>query len=600
MNPETDFVQWTLAPERNVEELFCAQLLVEKALPIWKTRHKVKDPDQYNWQLHHERQQARALNPAWRPDLSEIDVMRAAEILPELTTIDHWTHERDRTVRDFSGLRFCPRLQKFQVGPSELNDLEWLRHLPELVEFWLQDARLSDYSGLAHCSGLKRVYLWLPVSWCDLRALALLPELEQLTVHGNLPTLEEVGPLPKVWKIGFHGFGYGRAYLRNASAAPEMPLLREAYFAPWQSLEGIGKYSALEDLTVEGSYTDISPLAKLPNLHKLVLAGENFTDLSPLAAAPKLAVLQLCRDMPIDYTPLLESSSLRELIPRYREEPSQEMIGLNAALGGWDSEFLLNEPRPLPPPRYRIVDGASDADPDFVPQKKPRAVDFSAALYEAEAKWIAERVTAAITRALRDQHWGKSSAHSHDATRSRIKLRISTVEAADRLPEIIDACRQQLAWCRNSWTVGITLDPLADWEHDPDEWKGQNEFEEHIAEAHEYVDRRKKYLAFLERLRVFRLRQELGENPPAEEFAAPTEKEEDEEEDDAGSDLLEPEDEWEQSKHPQWQRYYMTLDVDEEGVWGHQGYKGKNERLTCHAFEVSARQRPEYEAEEED
>jgi hypothetical protein len=91
----------------------------------------------------------------------------------------------------------------------------------------------------------------------------------------------------------------------------------------------------------------------------------------------------------------------------------------------------------------------------------------------------------------------------------------------------------------------------------------------------------------------------LGEkNPPAEEFAAPLEKEEEEETEEA--DVLDQGDDWEQSKHPEWQRYYMTIDVDEEGVWGHQGYKGKNERLTCHAFEVSARQRPEYDAQEED
>jgi Leucine-rich repeat (LRR) protein len=598
MNPDPDFVQWALAPERNVEELFCVQLLLEKALPTWKRNHKIENPNEFNWQLRHERHEARALNPAWRPDFSEIDVMRAAEIVPLLTTIDHWTHEGDRTVRDFSALRFCPALQKFQVGPTELSDLEWLRNLPGLVDFWIQDKQLADYSGLAHCPGLKQVHLWLPVSWCDLRALAGLSQLENLTLHGNLPTLEGVGPLPKVTKILFNGFGYGRAYLRDASALPEMPQLREAYLAPWQSLEGIEKFPALEELTVEGSYTDISPLAKLPNLRKLNLAGENFTDLSPLARAPRLAVLQLSRDMPIDYTPLLDSSSLRELLPRYQVEPSQEMIGLNAALGGWDSEFLLSAPRPLPSPRYRIVDHASDADPDFVPQKKARAVNLSPALYEAEAKWVVERVGAAITRALREPHWGKGDTHSLDAARCRVNLRLLTVEAAEHLPEIIEACRHQLAWCKNFWTVDITLDPLAEWERDPEEWKRRDEFEEHLAEAQEYVDRRKKYLAFLERLRGFRVRQELGENPPAEEFAAPPEKEEEGADED--SNLLEPEDDWEQSKHPDWQRYYMSIDVDEEGVWGHQGYKGKNERLTCHAFEVSPRQRPEYEAEKDD
>jgi len=60
--------------------------------------------------------------------------------------------------------------------------------------------------------------------------------------------------------------------------------------------------------------------------------------------------------MPVNYTPLLDSPSLRELIAAFSHEPSQEMIVVNAALGGWDAEFLLSEPRPLSPAVFRIVD----------------------------------------------------------------------------------------------------------------------------------------------------------------------------------------------------------------------------------------------------
>jgi len=595
VDPQSDFVQWALSPDLNIEEAFCAELLTEQGLSAWKLKHNIDDPDRYRTEVHRERYRLRRLNPAYRAILAEVEVMRAAEMLPDLTSLDHWSSWEDRAVRDFSGLRFCPRLEKLMVAPTELPDLECLRFLPELDDLWLQDANVEDYSALACCPKLRAVHLWLSLSWCDLRALARLPLLENLTLHANLPTLEGVGPLAKVTKVLLTGFGNGRAYLRDAGALPEMPLLREASISPWAHLDGIEKFAALEELTVEGSFADLSPLSRLPNLRKLVLGGERFTDLSPLARAPKLAVLQPWRDMPIDYTPLLESQSLRELLPRYGHEASQEMIGLNAALGGWDTEFLLPEPRPLPPPVYRIVDDGPSPDPRFARREGQRASYLPAALHDSEARWAGARIRSAIDRALRDKSWGTIDSSLHHAASCSLHVTLHAIDAADRLPEVIEACREELAWFRNPWFVCLTVDPEAEWEKDADAWResAEDEFEDHIAEAHDYVERRRQYLAFLERLRDFRLRQELGEEAPPEKFAPPPEPKEEEE-----SDVLDEDDDWERRQHPQWDEYYMSIHVCEKGVWAFPGFKGKNERLTGKIFEVSERGRAGYEEEE--
>jgi hypothetical protein len=598
MPPPPDFLQWALSPDLNIEEAFCAEVLTEHGLEAWKLKNKVEDPSRYDYDLGNERYRLRRLNPAHRAELSEIDVMRAAEMLPFMTKLDHFTHGRDRDLRDLSGLRFCPRLTELRVAPTELPHLEWLRFVPELEDLWLQDDMVEDYSALAFCPKLKKVHFWLSLSWCDLRALAQLPVLEEVTLHANLPTLANVGPLEQVRKVYWRGFGNGRAFLRNASDLPDMPRLREANIVPWARLDGIEKFSALEELTVEGSFLDLAPLARLPNLHKLILGGERFTDLSPLAHAPKLALLQICREMPVDYTPLLESSSLRELLPRYGYEPTPEMVGLNAALLGWETDYLLSEPRSLPEPVYRIVDTSGDAEGDgpFASPKGKRVVGFAAPLHLAEGKWVARRLRAAIDRALGEKNWGKTDCSDYRATDCVVTLDLETIDTCERVPEVIEACRRELAWLRNQWVVSLTTHPLAEWEKDPQEWKDpeERELEDHIAEAQDYVERRRQYLAFLERLREYRLRQELGEKAPPEKFAPP--KEEPKEED---SDLLDVGDEWERSDHPRWLEYFMKVCVSEDGVWGFSGFKGKNERLTGHTFEVPEHLRAKYEAGEE-
>ena len=131
------------------------------------------------------------------------------------------------------------------------------------------------------------------------------------------------------------------------------------------------------------------------------------------------------------------------------------------------------------------------------------------------------------------------------------------------------------------------MDPHAQWQRDPEAWKDdiQRDLEDQIEEAKSHAERRRDYLAFLERLQIYRLRQEQGEEPLPEDFAAPAEEEEK-----ADSDLLEPskddvEDPWESEKHPKWHDYYMMVLVCEEGVWVPLGFQHKGERLLMHAVE---------------
>jgi len=292
-----EFVSWALGPERTIEEAFCAEILIDQGLVQWKSNNKIDDPDRYNFEVKREYHRRRRLNPAHRRVWSDVEVTRAAEFIPGFTKVDHWTHGEDRPLRDLSALRFCPGLLHLQVAPTELEHLDDLRYLPNLEHLWLQDEILEDLSALACCPQLKTVHLWLDFPWCDLRALAKLPQLEQLTLHGSLPMLEGVGPLLRVTKVLFNGWGNGRAPIRDAHSLPDMPALREAQISPIARLTGFGKYAALEEFTVEGPFKDLSSLADLPEANKLTLGGQHYHDLTPIARMPRLAVLRIAREV---------------------------------------------------------------------------------------------------------------------------------------------------------------------------------------------------------------------------------------------------------------------------------------------------------------
>ena len=184
--------------------------------------------------------------------------------------------------------------------------------------------------------------------------------------------------------------------------------------------------------------------------------------------------------------------------------------------------------------------------------------------------------------------WGETYSSSHDALRGTVDVRIHSLDIADRLSEVIALLRRELASLRNRWVADLCVDLHAQWQKDPEAWKDevQRDLEERIEDAKDHAQRRRDYLAFLERLQIYKLRQERGEEPLPEEFAAPESSEDDE----TDSDLMEPpaeglEDTWESEKHPRWHDYYMTLDVCEEGVWVPVGFRESAERTLMRAIE---------------
>ena len=73
------FIQWALDPARNVEELFCAELMVEQGLMFWRAKNLPQGTRNYTEEMAQstKRRELRRFNPAYRPVLRREDVERA-------------------------------------------------------------------------------------------------------------------------------------------------------------------------------------------------------------------------------------------------------------------------------------------------------------------------------------------------------------------------------------------------------------------------------------------------------------------------------------------------------------------------------------------
>ncbi len=569
---DLDFVAWALSGERTLEEAFCAELLVEFGLQAWRKKCGHAEPPDLD--ALRERQCRRRLNPAHRAKLNEVDTRLAAQMLLVLSEINHWTAVEDRPLRNLSGLRFCPQLRKLMLSPTEVVDLLPLQMLPKLEELWIQDEMLEDFSALAGCKRLRKVHLWPGFPWCNLQALAALPELEELVFHGNLPMLEGVGPLPRLTKALLCAAGPGQAPLRNAWMLPHMPSLRYAHFDSLSRLDGLGRFPAIEELAISGQYRDLTPLAELTGLRKLILGGENYLDVSSLSRLPQLSTLRFLREYPLDYLPLIHAPKLRQISTSPEDMAGVELDGVNAALGGWAVEFALAEPRPLEPAVFRIVDMGPFAQPEFTPRTGVRVVASAESIEEAEGQWLSQRVDDAIVKALKDENWGEVDSCPFAAKRCEIEIRVYRVQAAERLREIVEACRLVLAGLNNRWTIDLSVMLEPDCQPTPPLWTDpvQMELEERIARAHAAAQRRREYLGYLERLHQFQLRQGFGEGLSPEEFAAPQPQE-------PPVKVTNKALKRERERHPLADVYFLMGDITEDGFWVYKGYRDAAERL---------------------
>ena len=603
--PDTDeFVSWAMAPERTLEERFAVEKAIEWGVRLDRIERKLPDP--HNWEREREIQDARRLNPAYVPQLKPDDLHSGAaglRLRKDYSTISH----RDRPMRDLKWLRFFPHFEQLGLNELEVDDYSPLAALPNLRKLNIQDDQTIDLRPLGQCAALEELSIRVRQPWVKIDGLDRLERLHTVHWLGSPLILQAIPRWPAVRHAVLKEFCVNFP-LRDAFQLPEMPLLEVLELESIFSLEGLERYPRLVNLKVAGFYRDLRPLTACRALTHLWLQLSIHLELdvlrevAPLATLPELRYLQVRSQRPRDYSALAEAPRLHQLsLMRSLIEPLQscamEQATLNASFEPWDNEFLLPAPRPLAPLRVGYFE---TNQPDQYPKPPPwsgppPAWDQNPGFRESEGRWLEHRLAARLLALFDDdEHWGEVRFSFYAiAPQRHLGVTLKSQEAAERLSEVIQSIRTELAWLPCPWIVDLgtrlELPPV----NNP-RVMAEIERQREAADEEYYEQKRKEEAEFLERKHRLELQQEAGAKIRPEDFAAPgakpppkdaddndDEADDDEDSGDTATEQLEDQsDDFESDRpHPLADRYFFGGTVREDGAWFYDHFRGIVEYL---------------------
>ncbi|MBL9115255.1 MAG: hypothetical protein JNJ83_09650 [Verrucomicrobiaceae bacterium] len=475
----TDLAAWALDPERTLDERYLLLLLTDACRQhrYLETPTSERPPTLVQIMGFRERKQAQ-LTPLELPRLSLGNAALLAEVAPHLTSFISPISYSERAIGEAgSVLRFFPALETLALGSTSMKDISFLESLTHLVEFQINSGELEDLSPFVHCTHLKRLSLGLsgegaphyapPLFWLDTSPLAALVALESLTFSPNPAALSAL----RFPKLTTASFGGERCVQRDCTTLPDMPALRFLTLSGVQSLRGIQRYPELRHLIVRGSLRDFGDLPSLQHLDCLeVCTGQGWPRrLEPLTTLPALEWVRFTGECPRNYWPLSGAPKLCQLEVTGCPIVALDVAAINAALPSWDMHFSLPVPRPLQPLRFIAVDHGGDTSalpvssdtehPDYT--KHPQR-------FVLELIWMFKRLRA-LGKTLVDDETAFSAIYTptHTYRYGRVlNLSIESIDAARRLPEVVEAIRQQLAYARHTdWLIHLSVNLRIRYEH---------------------------------------------------------------------------------------------------------------------------------------
>lgn len=516
MSVQDEFVKWATSPERTLEEAYCAERLVEQGLESWRLRHAPKN--RISFDVQQATANRRRLNPAHRVRISEKDARQGCEGLLESDRL-HFSAWKDRPLRDLSGLRFFPHLKHLSLCHTEAPDFSPLEALPALEHLFFNDDVVEDLTPLGSLKSLRELYARVRVPWPKVAAMAGMENLEELHWAGNLLALEEIPRLSRVRQAEFsHGF-MADLPPRDCSRLPEMPWLEVLKLERVCRLDGITRWPRLKNLIIGGPFKDLHPLTGLRQLTHLELPGDVTRDLSPLVQLTQLRRLKVQGSHPQDYSVLAEAPRLHEVVADGCKINQMELSTLHAVLPKWDEEFEAEKPRVPGPLEFKVM-------PHQQQPQNPRAAlgaeaswDGDAAMGGSEHGWMQRRVSRALARLIPGKGWGQVNAW---AGLGVISVRLQSMDAAERLADVVEKIRAVLASARWPWQAHLTVcldEPMED--EDDEEMSPEEEARIELENTRDYQRRRKEEEEYLEREHRLRLQQQEGKAVNPAEFAPP-------------------------------------------------------------------------------
>lgn len=573
------FVKWALDDARTVEERYATELVLEQGVSRWNSRHKIYQHESFEERMERKRQ--RALNPAYDPRYSEESVVKTAEILDTFTIWWHSPMYDERPIRDISVFRFFQAAEDITLT-GEFADISVIAELPRLRKLKLMTRNCEDYTPLARCEQLTelgltlwRSYMNPTTLWPDLRGLEKLQALESVALEGNLLSFPRGVTWPKVRTAVLNCCPLAARDVRDL---PQVPACEFLTLSGVEKLEGIEAFPRLRNLTIDSVVRDFSPLQNLRELTWLTDKEFEPLDVAPLARVPKLHFIRfdtqskhrLVPVKPRDFSPLAEAPHLRELQVEGCPPVMTEVAAVNAGLQPWDDMFLRPEPQPVPP--LRLVLAPWGEMEKLGLRHLPEEKGFDIGLREREGHWVSRYVTRHISNKLKQSDWG--AATSGGGSTRRVTVEIHTFSFVDKLPQILDAAREAMAWLKGDYEGLLWINLKATQRQMT---KAEKELLEKFEEEQEQADferREREREEYLERLHRYELKKQEGAKIDPQEFAPgeetplpppPWEREEEEEEDssDSGSTDVavkkkpDPPPSWDDDEHPLADKYNL-------------------------------------------
>ena len=185
-------------------------------------------------------------------------------------------------IKDLSGIEFATNLVHLNVRGNSITDLSPITGLNQINKLRLRGNLIPDFSGLAKLESLKE--LWISgEKISDLSSLAALTNLEGFGAWEI--AIDDVSPLNGFTKLRWLELGHNSKSVSDIS--------------PLASLTGL-KRLLLYGMGIE----DISPLASLTGLKNLSIIANKVSDISPLTALSELEYLSLENNDIWDFSPI--------------------------------------------------------------------------------------------------------------------------------------------------------------------------------------------------------------------------------------------------------------------------------------------------------
>lgn len=215
--------------------------------------------------------------------------------LPNLTTLSLVGNNYGAQPDSLAVLTQLPTLTSLDLQNTKLTQLPNLTNLTNLRSLSVMGNKLTDVSAIFDLSALTN----LTLSFNKIQSVEGIQRLKNLQVLGlGLNPLEDVSPLQNMTTL--------------TSLTLDSTKITSA------GLASLHQLTKLESLVLDFNKTisDLTPLANMTNLQRLVLNNDNVSDLTPIAHLKNLRELELTNNQIKNIIPLAELTNLKKLTLR--------------------------------------------------------------------------------------------------------------------------------------------------------------------------------------------------------------------------------------------------------------------------------------------